>query len=152
MTYRVDFQFVSKEKNIPKKSEFKLWITEALQEHTPSAEVTIRVVDSEESSNLNQTYRKKAGPTYVLAFPGYSHEKQTILFLGDLVLCAPLVEKEAKEQGKTVLSHWANLTIHGTLHLLGFDHDDDKSATAMEAFETDIMKRLGFKDPYEEQK
>ncbi len=105
-------------------------------------ELTIRLVDLDESQALNRDYRGKDKPTNVLSFGGDAE------VLGDLVICAPVVEREAAEQGKTLRAHWAHMVVHGCLHLQGLDHEDDAEAERMEARETRILKRLGFPDPY----
>lgn len=122
----------------------------------PIGSMTVRLVGRSESQHLNETFRHKLGPTNVLAFPGFGGENpalgvvtDTVNELGDLVICLPVVYKEAEEQGKTPLAHMAHLVVHGTLHLAGFDHEDDESAEEMECLETRVMLRLGFDDPYE---
>lgn len=117
--------------------------------------MTVRLVGRSESQHLNETFRQKSGPTNVLAFPGYAGDDPALGVvpdadseLGDLVICLPVVYKEAAEQGKTPLAHMAHLVVHGTLHLAGFDHENDESATVMEGLETDVMLRLGYSNPY----
>lgn len=106
-------------------------------------ELTIRIVGEAESRTLNRQYRGKDKPTNVLSFQGEAG------VLGDLVICAPLVAREAAEQGKTARAHWAHLVVHGCLHLQGYDHEHEPDAKAMEAREIRILKRLGFADPYQ---
>jgi probable rRNA maturation factor len=108
------------------------------------AEITVRIVDSEEGQTLNREYRKKDYATNVLTFD-YTQEP---VVTADLVLCAPVVAKEAKEQKKTLEAHYAHLIVHGTLHAQGWDHDEDEDAQVMELRETEIMARLGFNNPY----
>lgn len=117
------------------------WIRHALQ---TDAEITVRIVDAEEGQALNRDFRKKDYATNVLTFD-YTQEP---LVTADLVLCAPVVAKEAKEQGKTLQEHYAHLIVHGTLHAQGWDHELDEDAQVMELRETEIMARLGFKNPY----
>ena len=117
------------------------WIRHALQ---TDAEITVRIVDAEEGQALNHDYRQKDYATNVLTFD-YTQEP---LVTADLVLCAPVVAKEAKEQGKTLQEHYAHLIVHGTLHAQGWDHELDEDAQVMELRETEIMARLGFKNPY----
>jgi probable rRNA maturation factor len=117
------------------------WIRHAL---SADAEITVRIVDAEEGQVLNRDFRKKDYATNVLTFD-YTQEP---LVTADLVLCAPVVAKEAKEQGKTLQEHYAHLIVHGTLHAQGWDHDLDEDAQVMELRETEIMARLGFKNPY----
>jgi len=117
------------------------WLRHALQN---DAEITVRVVDAEEGQALNRDYRKKDYATNVLTFD-YTQEP---VVTADLVLCAPVVAKEAKQQGKTLEAHYAHLLVHGALHAQGWDHDEDEDAQAMELRESEIMARLGFDNPY----
>ena len=119
----------------------KKWIRHALQ---TDAEITVRIVDAEEGQTLNREYRKKDYATNVLTFD-YTQEP---VVSADLVLCAPVVAQEAKEQKKTLQAHYAHLIVHGTLHAQGWDHELDEDAQVMELRETEIMARLGFKNPY----
>lgn len=119
----------------------KKWIRHALQS---DAEITVRIVDAEEGQTLNREYRKKDYATNVLTFD-YTQEP---VVSADLVLCAPVVAAEAKEQKKTLQAHYAHLIVHGTLHAQGWDHELDEDAQVMELRETEIMARLGFKNPY----
>ena len=119
----------------------KKWIRHALQS---DAEITVRIVDAEEGQALNREYRKKDYATNVLTFD-YTQEP---VVSADLVLCAPVVAAEAKEQKKTLQAHYAHLIVHGTLHAQGWDHELDEDAEVMELRETEIMARLGFKNPY----
>ena len=112
------------------------------------SEVTIRVVDTAESHSLNLTYRGKDKPTNVLSFPFEVPPGMEMSLLGDLVICRQVVEKEAQEQGKPLEAHWAHMVVHGSLHLLGYDHIEDDEAEEMEAIETEIMLALGYEDPY----
>ena len=118
------------------------WIRHAL---AVDAEITVRIVDAKEGHKLNLEYRKKDYATNVLTFD-YQQEPTV---MADLVLCAPVVEREAKEQNKTLEEHYAHLLVHGTLHAQGWDHEtSEEDADEMEAYETDIMKELGYEDPY----
>ena len=117
------------------------WIRHSLQ---TDAEITVRIVDAEEGQTLNREYRKKDYATNVLTFD-YTQEP---VVSADLVLCAPVVAKEAKEQKKTLQAHYAHLIVHGTLHAQGWDHELEEDAQVMELRETEIMARLGFKNPY----
>jgi probable rRNA maturation factor len=117
------------------------WIRHALQD---DAEITVRIVDAEEGQALNRDYRQKDYATNVLTFD-YTQEP---IVTADLVLCAPVVAKEAKEQNKTLEEHYAHLLVHGTLHAQGWDHDEDEDAQVMELRESEIMDRLGFDNPY----
>ena len=124
------------------RSRVTRWIRHAL---AVDAEITVRIVDAEEGRKLNREYRKKDYATNVLTFD-YQQEPSV---MADLVLCAPVVEREAKEQNKTLEEHYAHLLVHGTLHAQGWDHEtSEEDADEMEAYETDIMKELGYEDPY----
>jgi len=117
------------------------WIRHALQS---DAEITVRIVDTEEGQALNRDYRHKDYATNVLTFD-YTQEP---VVTADLVLCAPVVAKEAKEQGKTLEEHYAHLLVHGALHAQGWDHEAEEDAQVMELRESEIMARLGFENPY----
>lgn len=129
------------------------WVAAALRRAPVRArgEVTVRLVDAPESRSMNKRYRGKDSPTNVLAFPAPALPglpRSAAASLGDLVICAPLVDSEAAEQGKSGRAHLAHLVVHGTLHLLGLDHQDDESAADMERLEREILEGLGFEDPY----
>jgi len=147
-------QNVTNYKNVPSRWLFKRWLNSVLAEKLANKlplkplHLTIRLVDESESADLNSTYRHKKGPTNVLSFPFENMLGMEQYYLGDLVICAPLVSKEAAEQHKEEKAHWAHLTIHGLLHLLGYDHVCENDATVMEGLEVKILKKLGFKDPY----
>jgi probable rRNA maturation factor len=108
----------------------------------------LRIVAGPESHRLNLAYRGKDKPTNVLSFPASAEERRLEGALGDLVICAPVVAREAREQGKRPTAHWAHMLVHGTLHLLGFDHERPRAARAMESLEVEILRGLGFDDPY----
>jgi probable rRNA maturation factor len=110
--------------------------------------VCVRVVGKAESHRLNEGFRGKARPTNVLSFPASTEERRHDGALGDLVVCAPVVAQEAREQGKPLSAHWAHMVVHGTLHLLGYDHEQARAAGRMEKLEVEILRRLGFHDPY----
>lgn len=112
------------------------------------AGLCLRVVGSAESRRLDHAYRGKDRPTNVLSFPASPEERVATGILGDLVICAPVVAREAREQGKTLGAHWAHMVVHGTLHLLDYDHERSRDARAMEALEVEILRGLGFHDPY----
>ena len=131
---------------------FTHWVSTAIAAASNSAqaekEVSIRIVEPEESQQLNQHYRHKNKATNVLSFPAVFPEGVAIGFLGDLVICADIVEQEAKEQHKEPLAHWAHMVLHGTLHLLGYDHVDNKEAEIMESLEIQLLQSLGYPCPY----
>lgn len=135
---------------LPTDDELQHWATAALQERTDFAEpeLTIRLVHNDESQELNRDYRGKDKPTNVLSFPFDAPPEVPIELLGDLIICAPVVQAEASEQGKTPQAHWAHMVVHGCLHLLGYDHIKDDEAETMENLERQIMAALGFSDPY----
>ncbi|WP_448213311.1 rRNA maturation RNase YbeY [Colwellia sp. MEBiC06753] len=145
----VDIQRAINEENLPTDQDFQLWAEAALLPYNKPFELTIRIVDETESQTLNHTYRAKDKPTNVLSFPFEVPDGIELDLLGDLVICAEVVDQEAHEQHKTLNAHWAHMTIHGCLHLLGFDHISDEEAEEMEALEIDILQKLGFNNPYE---
>lgn len=145
----VDVQIATADENIPSEEDFRSWVAAALPADKINSELTIRVVGFDESRSLNAQYRQKDKPTNVLSFPSELPPELQIPLLGDLVICAGVVEREALEQGKTLLAHWAHMVVHGTLHLLGYDHETDAEAEVMEALETRILGTLGFPAPYE---
>ena len=110
--------------------------------------ITLRVVGNAESQRLNRGYRGKDKPTNVLSFPASMQELHLDGALGDLVLCAPVVAREAREQRKSPAAHWAHMVVHGTLHLLGYDHERPRAVRVMESLEVEILRGLGFHDPY----
>ncbi len=133
----------------PDDAAFRRWCELALRQRTADSELTIRLVDEAEGRELNHTWRHKDHATNVLSFPAdVPDELLDIPLLGDLVICIPVVEREAREQGKTLDAHWAHLVIHGCLHLLGYDHIDDEEAEEMEALERTLLAELGHPDPY----
>jgi probable rRNA maturation factor len=150
MTVRIDIQYaVEGIDTLPGVDAFKRWAEAAVEVSGP-AELVIRVVDGEESAILNESYRGKSGPTNVLSFPYEPPTQIDTNYLGDVVICAPLVAREAVEQGKHEIPHWAHLVVHGILHLQGYDHQTPQQAVAMESIERNIMRRLGYSDPYQE--
>lgn len=149
MSLFVDIQRESQHPTLPADSEFELWVAKALAGRRDEAELSIRLVDDAESAELNQRYRHKSGPTNVLSFPADLPDLPFDLpLLGDLVICAPLVEREALAQNKRLEAHWAHLTLHGCLHLLGHDHIDPQEAEVMERIERQLMLELNYDDPY----
>ena len=143
----VDTQLATASQNLPDEEALETWAGIAwLGEH--DSEVTIRLVGSDESSDLNSQYRGKSGPTNVLSFPFEAPAGITVPLAGDLIICAPVVEREAQEQRKTLAAHWAHMVVHGMLHLQGYDHIEDDEAEAMEALEIRLLAQLGFCNPY----
>jgi probable rRNA maturation factor len=136
---------------LPDDDSFRRWAETALAEHSPPAELVIRLVDEAESRELNRHYRGKDKPTNVLSFPFEAPPEVPLPLLGDLVICAPVVAREADEQGKTLQAHWAHMVIHGLLHLLGYDHETDDDAQLMESRERELLAQLHFPDPYNEE-
>lgn len=135
---------------VPTQEQLRQWCETALDHRVTRAGIVIRIVDEAEIQDLNRNYRGLDKPTNVLSFnfePPPGMESQ---HLGDIVICAPVVEAEAAAQGKTPVAHWAHLVIHGILHLLGYDHQDDAGAEEMERTEITILKKLGFDNPYTE--
>lgn len=133
---------------LPAVEDFQRWLNAVIPKFQAESEVTIRLVDSDESQMLNSTYRGKDKPTNVLSFPFEAPEGLEIPLLGDLVICRQIVEQEAPEQNQTLAAHWAHMVVHGSLHLLGYDHISDAEAEEMESLETEIMQELGYPDPY----
>lgn len=149
MTLEVDVQIACDEDDLPDPPEFRTWARAALGDDRRDSELTIRLVDETESARLNSRYRHESGATNVLSFPFEPPAGIDIPLLGDIVICAPVVRREAREQSKSESSHWAHMVVHGSLHLLGYDHEHEDEARRMEALETRILVRLGFGDPYE---
>jgi probable rRNA maturation factor len=151
----IDLQEASEHELLPSLSQLSLWVDAAIKaalhdkaKHEQEFELTIRIVDEDESESLNSQYRGKNKPTNVLSFPFEAPAEIELDLLGDLVICAPVVAREAKEQSKPEIAHWAHMVVHGTLHLQGYDHIEDDEADAMEALEVSILASLGFPDPY----
>jgi probable rRNA maturation factor len=151
MPYQIDIENNSQSQQIPALVELERWISAALAtQQLEDAEVSVYIVDEVESQELNAEYRGKDKPTNVLSFPADIPEEVGVPLLGDLVVCAPVVEREAQEQSKSLSAHWAHMLVHGTLHLLGFDHIVDDDAEVMETLETQIVTGLGYPAPYQE--
>ncbi|EDM69191.1 hypothetical protein PE36_06882 [Moritella sp. PE36] len=149
MNTTLDLQIATEnEQKLPTEAQLNAWLNAVVKRFQDSAEVTIRIVDNTESQQLNNDYRGKDKPTNVLSFPFEVPEGIELDLLGDLIICKQVVEREAKEQQKPLTAHWAHMVIHGTLHLLGYDHIIDEEAEEMEGLETEIMLELEFEDPY----
>ena len=153
MNVQIDVQTACDDNTIPEATTFEAWVTRAVEAAGTGndVEVSVRVVDADEIQVLNNDYRDKDRSTNVLSFPAGPIEglpEDAPVLLGDIVVCASVVESEAAEQGKAVGDHWAHMLVHGTLHLMGFDHESDSEATEMEALETRILTSNGVPDPY----
>lgn len=137
---------------LPTQADLTAWIGAVLDRHPdePRHEITVRFVDADESQALNRDYRGKDRPTNVLSFPFEVPTGIDLPLLGDLVICHSVVAEEAKEQDKTLAAHYAHMVVHGTLHLLGYDHIEEHEAERMEHLEGDILARFGIADPYRE--
>jgi len=142
-------------RGLPDTKQIEQWVEAALKAanyRAEEAELTVRIVSEPESAELNQAYRHKSGPTNVLSFPFEPIPELPMPLLGDLVVCAPVVTHEAEEQGKPLEAHWAHMLVHGSLHLLGYDHIEEAEAEAMETLEIAILSALGYDNPYEDPK
>ncbi|ABM02387.1 hypothetical protein UPF0054 [Psychromonas ingrahamii 37] len=153
MQLYVDLQIACSDPNdLPMPASFEKWIEAAIlggsESHREEAELTVRIVDQDEIMQLNHQYRNISKTTNVLAFPFQNPPGLTLPLLGDLIICKEVVESEAKLQGKSLTAHWAHMSIHSTLHLLGYDHIEQAEAVEMESLETKLLTELGFTDPY----
>jgi probable rRNA maturation factor len=148
----LDLQLASDAAELPSEADFQRWCELALRQRTADSELTIRLVDEPEARELNHTWRHKDYATNVLSFPAEIPDGiLDIPLLGDLVICAPVVAREAAEQGKGLTAHWAHLVIHGCLHLLGYDHIEEAEAEEMEMLERELLAELGHPDPYDDE-
>lgn len=145
----IDLQIATADDNVPSEAEFFAWVRRTLPADHEQSEITIRLVGEDESKTLNHQYRDKPHATNVLSFPSDLPTELSIPYLGDLVICVPVVEREALQQQKSLQAHWAHMVVHGTLHLLGYDHQNDEEAESMESQEVGILSQFGFADPYE---
>lgn len=145
----LELQIASEAPGIPPRADFERWAGTALEDE-PRRELVIRIVDPAESQSLNRDYRGKDRPTNVLSFPFDAPPGVPSEHLGDLVICAPVVAREAAEQGKPLAHHWAHMVVHGVLHLRGYDHIDPAGAEIMEEKERGLLARFGIPDPYRE--
>lgn len=144
----VHIEDVSGFEPVPGAADISGWVQSALAAEA-CHEISIRIVGEAESAALNERYRGRAGPTNVLAFAGPDPVSGSVpQLLGDIVICAPVVAREAIEQGKSIDAHWAHIAMHGVLHLLGYEHDSEAGAEAMERHEGALLADLGFDDPY----
>ena len=141
---RLSVQYAVRSQGLPSRAQLRRWTRAALER---DARVTLRIVGGSEARALNHHFRGTNRPTNVLTFVF----RETPPFEGDLALCAPVIAREAREQGKSVVAHYAHLVVHGVLHLQGYDHEREREARLMERRETQIVTRLGYADPYKEQ-
>lgn len=149
MNIEFDLQVACDTGKIPQADSIARWLQACKPVMAKETELSIRIVDEAESAALNARYRHKDYPTNVLSFPADLPVDLALPLLGDLVLCAPVIDREAREQGKSNDAHWAHMLVHGTLHLLGYDHINDDEAEEMEALETRLLQALNFPPPYE---
>jgi len=150
--HQIIIQLLVDKEQAPSPALLRKWARAVLgDQKQKDTEVTIRIVDRDEMTTLNKTYRKKKGPTNVLSFPADIPKelKGEFPILGDIVICADVVNQEAQTQAKPERSHWAHIVVHGMYHLLGYDHQTDKEAEHMEKLETKTLKKLGFGNPYD---
>jgi probable rRNA maturation factor len=140
-------QYAARAVEVPPRSAFRKWIKAAL---THDAEIGLRVVDEAEGHSLNRNFRDRDYATNVLTFIYDNAGPSAQSLAGDIVLCAPVIEREAREQHKNLTAHYAHLTVHGVLHLQGYDHESDVEAATMEQMEAEIVERLGYENPYRE--
>jgi len=133
---------------LPDANQILCWANTVLNSQNVNGEVTVRIVTTEEITLLNENYRHKPSPTNVLSFPADLPDIVDLPLLGDIILCAEVINFEAENQNKTAPAHWAHMVIHGILHLLGFDHITDTEAKQMETLETEILSGLGYANPY----
>jgi len=153
MTTRVDIQVAVDDEFVPDSDDIEVWVSCAMRAagRREDADVSVRVVNAAEMQQLNSEFREQDKPTNVLSFPAGDIEglpSDADVPLGDIVICAEIVRSEAKEQGKTAEAHWAHMVVHGTLHLLGFDHENDSDAATMEGLEVQILTEYGVANPY----
>ena len=149
MSLNIDIQRVCSLKSIPSDEKFQRWSEAAMTGRTTATELNIRIVEDYEITTLNSQYRGKKKSTNVLSFPFDAVTPEPMPVLGDIVICAPLVFREAQEQSKSIEYHWAHLVVHGILHLLGYDHEKDNDAKIMETLESEILTKMNYPEPYE---
>ncbi|MEX1033208.1 MAG: rRNA maturation RNase YbeY [Cellvibrionaceae bacterium] len=152
MNLSVDIQVVSDGDDPPDPDSIRCWLRAVLERELPTeqgeVEVSVRLVDRDESQRLNRQYRHKNTPTNVLSFPSELPANLPFRHLGDIVACVPVIREEARQQRKSLNAHWAHMMVHGALHLLGYDHIEDSDAEIMEAREINILAQLDIADPY----
>ncbi|OHU85739.1 MULTISPECIES: rRNA maturation RNase YbeY [Pseudoalteromonas] len=148
MSVELDLQIACEFADLPSQQQFELWADKALSPYLEHAELTIRIADEKESQELNHQYRGKNKPTNVLSFPFEAPAGIELPLVGDLIICPQVVKAESIEQEKSFHEHFAHMVIHGCLHLLGFDHINEKDAEEMESLEKEFLAQLGISDPY----
>jgi probable rRNA maturation factor len=148
MAICVEMQYAWSGSGLPPSERFRQWVVATLRGLREDADVLIRIVGEVESARLNASYRGRSGATNVLSFPFEPPPPVATEHLGDLVICAPVVAREAVAQDKPMQAHWAHMVVHGVLHLLGYDHQDESTSDAMESLEIEILDRLGYSNPY----
>jgi probable rRNA maturation factor len=146
--HHIDIQFAIELEGMPSGDRLRRWAGLALQEREEGTELVLRIVDEAEITALNQQYRGKGSPTNVLSFPYEALPGVETRLLGDIVICAPVVMREAIQQSKSLEAHWSHMVIHGVLHLLGYGHQDPDEAARMEQLEVRLLKQMGYSDPY----
>ena len=148
MSAAVEVQRACAVPGVPPSAKLVEWAEAAIGGRRDGARMTVRVVDEAEGAELNERYRGTKGATNVLAFGFDAREVPSVRILGDVVVCAPVAAREALAHSKRLDAHWAHLVVHGTLHLLGYDHDEPGAADEMETLEREILDRFGYPDPY----
>jgi probable rRNA maturation factor len=148
MPIEVDVQYATDWPDLPDQSQLKLWVETTLKDLKKNAELSIRIVDEDEGTQLNERWRKSQGPTNVLSFLHEGESEVAPDLIGDIVICAPVVAREAIEQKKSIHAHWAHMVIHGVLHLSGYDHINQEDADCMENLEIKILDELNYNNPY----
>jgi probable rRNA maturation factor len=146
----VEIQTIFTSVGQPSEQQIQQWVDTALADINYDTEIVVRIVDEAESAELNEQYRHKKGATNILSFPVEIPEGIDLNLLGDLVICAPVLEQEARQQNKPLAHHWAHIIIHGVLHLLGYDHIDDEQAEDMENKEISLLQKLNIPNPYQQ--
>ena len=149
MKIKINIQRATKTTALPSSPHIRKWVKTALAGHVDHAELTIRMVGAKEAARLNWQWRRKKGPTNVLSFPATGMQNFAPGLLGDIVLCAPVIAREATQQGKSPDAHWAHMVIHGTLHLLGYDHKKPAETRKMENLEVKLLATMDIAAPYQ---
>ena len=148
MKIKVNIQRAIKTSGLPSNQRIRQWVRTALADHVDHAELTVRLIGEKEAAQLNWKWRRKKGPTNVLSFPAGDRQGHVPGLLGDIVLCAPVIAREATQQEKSLWAHWAHMIIHGALHLMGYDHKKTLETRKMEGLEIKLLATMGIADPY----